>query len=96
MMTNKMSDRDESLSVALVNSVAELAGREVSSLPPLHEVIDPDALERLFEPTATGPRVGTIEFRYAGYLVTVARATDFVITLEDIESTDESRTSSSG
>lgn len=94
-MTNRMSDRDESLSVALVNSVAELTGREVSSLPPLHESIDPDALERLFEPTATGPRVGTIEFRYAGYFVTVARATDFVITLEDIES-GENKTSSSG
>ncbi|WP_233710757.1 HalOD1 output domain-containing protein [Natronococcus pandeyae] len=91
-----MSDRDGSLSVALVRSVAELTGREVSSLPPLHESIDPDALERLFEPTATGPRIGTIEFRYAGYLVTVARATDFMITLEDIEPTDENETSSPG
>lgn len=64
LMTNGTSDRNEPLSVALVRSIAELADRDVSSLPPLYESIDPDALERLFEPTATGPRAGSIEFRY--------------------------------
>ncbi|AEH39441.1 HalOD1 output domain-containing protein [Halopiger xanaduensis] len=41
--------------------------------PPLNEVIDPTALDRLFEPTATddSARGGRVSFKYRGYGVTV-------------------------
>ncbi|WP_306055391.1 HalOD1 output domain-containing protein [Natronococcus wangiae] len=94
-MTTRLHDRNEPLSVALVHFVAELTNRTVSSLSPLRESIDPDALERLFEPTATAPRAGTIEFRYAGRVVTVAGATDFTITVEEIDSASENGPASS-
>ncbi|WP_276256122.1 HalOD1 output domain-containing protein [Halomontanus rarus] len=41
--------------------------------PPLHAVVDPTALDRLFEPTAENRsgRTGRVSFGYRGYEVTV-------------------------
>lgn len=62
-----------SISIRVVEAVAEREGidpLEVS--PPLHDAIDPNALDALFEPTASGRRAdGTVSFTYHGYRVRV-------------------------
>lgn len=50
---------DESVSTAVVRAVSAVDGRKPSSLPPLARVLDPDALDELFESQADGePRTG--------------------------------------
>lgn len=54
--------------------VAEVARAEDVSptdLDPLQSVIDPDALDQLFDPVANSPRMaGQLSFSYHGYEVT--------------------------
>jgi hypothetical protein len=59
---------DDSVSMAVVRAVSSAADRPVLELPPLYEFIDPDALDALFDDHRTASR---IEFRYAGFRVTV-------------------------
>ncbi|WP_254864078.1 HalOD1 output domain-containing protein [Halovivax gelatinilyticus] len=61
--------------VRIVTEVAEREGVDPTMLrPPLHDVIDPEALEALFAPTPTSDRTagGSVTFAYCGYDVTVA------------------------
>lgn len=69
---------DESLTVQLVQAVADAADVDPVDLsPPLYDAVDPEALEALFAPTEGGPtRRGRIEFSYAEYRVTVSVAGD--------------------
>ncbi|WP_435179955.1 HalOD1 output domain-containing protein [Halorussus sp. AFM4] len=63
---------DRSVCQSVVEAVAEAEGVEPEELDPLYEVIDPDALEELFAPTATTGRMeGRVVFTYAGHEVTV-------------------------
>lgn len=65
---------DGSLASAIVAAVAEATGADPATVGPLNEVIDTDALERLFSPLrdpAAGPRTGTVTFRFEGCRVTV-------------------------
>lgn len=73
---------------AVVEAVAEAEGVPSEELrpptyEPLHEAIDPDALDALFEDRADGrPRPGgTVTFPYCGYTVTVGA--DGAVTLEE-------------
>lgn len=59
------------LSVSIVEAVADRAEVSPSSLPPLFDVVDPDALEALFDCQGDGARSGAVEFTYAGYSVVV-------------------------
>lgn len=43
-------DDDRSLSAAVVSAVADLSGSDPTELEVLYEVVDPDALDELFEP----------------------------------------------
>lgn len=65
-------DPDERISTAVVVAVAEVLGVDPTALtPPMHDVIDAEALDRLFErssETATGLRV---EFEVYGCRVAV-------------------------
>ena len=58
----------------IINSVAERVARREGTSPtelrPLYEVIDTDALERVFDSAEEGNVV--VEFRYSGYVVTVS------------------------
>ncbi|MDS0476443.1 HalOD1 output domain-containing protein [Natrinema sp. 1APR25-10V2] len=78
----------ESVSIRVVEAVAkqeEIDPLEVS--PPLHDSIDPAALDALFEPTQTGERTsGTVTFRFHGYRVRVEG--DGSIYLEDDPDTE--------
>lgn len=62
-----------SLSHAVVQAVAEAERVDPLELtPPLYEVIDSDALDRLFAVTPTHHRTdGEVSFSYNGYGVTV-------------------------
>lgn len=63
----------DSASVAVIAAVAEASGRDPSTNTPLYDVIDPEALERLFARPAK-PKAdinGCVRFEYEGYRVVV-------------------------
>ena len=64
---------DESVSTAVVRAVSAVNGRDPLSLRPLTEVLDPDALDRLFGSRHDGaPRLaGRLTFVYSKCCVTV-------------------------
>jgi len=63
---------DAQLSRAVVEAVADAENADPTELPPLFAAIDPDALDALFKPASEQTVVtGTVQFRYAGYDVTV-------------------------
>lgn len=66
-------ERDETISRKVVDAIAEAEGVDPIELPPLFNVIDPDALEALYSPSGHGPARdgGWIVFPYYGYEVLV-------------------------
>ncbi|WP_440772141.1 HalOD1 output domain-containing protein [Natronorubrum sp. DTA28] len=61
-----------SVTETIVDAVSEAEDCDPLTLPPLWNVIDPEALDALFEPTRGGrPRTGRVSFVYAGYEITV-------------------------
>jgi hypothetical protein len=65
-------DGERSTSEVVVYTVAEVSDEEPTSLRPLGEIIDPDALDTIFErPPAKEPGGTHISFEYEGYEVTV-------------------------
>ena len=66
----------------VVNCLAEVTGRDPITLPPLWDVIDPDALNQLVKPTRSGhQRVGSVEFSYCDHLVTVKNGSESGVTI---------------
>ena len=62
---------DSSVTLRIVDEIATREEVDPEDLTPrLYDVIDPDALETLFE-TPGSPIEGTVEFRYSGYDVAV-------------------------
>lgn len=61
------------VSQRVVRAVAAEIDADPLEMDPLYDVIDPESLNALFEPTKTGPTrsVGTVTFRYADCTVTV-------------------------
>ena len=65
----------------VVRAVAESINVDPLELPPLYEVIDPDALDALVDPV--GGRLGfTVTFEYAGCKITITDDGEVVITVE--------------
>jgi hypothetical protein len=64
---------DTPISTVIVRLVAELEDVGPTDLDPLHDFVDPDALDRLVAPKRDGtPRTGAhVSFRFEGYHVTV-------------------------
>ena len=64
---------DESVSRAVVRGVSAVEGRDPRALRPLSDVLDPDALDALFEARYDGrPRIGgQLSFIYSNCAVTV-------------------------
>jgi hypothetical protein len=82
-MVSKEGD-ESSPSELVIEAVAEREGVSPTELSrPLNEVVDPEALDALFEPQPNGrPRSdGRVEFEYYGYTVTVD--VDGTVTVED-------------
>ncbi|MFC3959248.1 HalOD1 output domain-containing protein [Halovivax cerinus] len=61
------------VSLEVVRTIAEREEIDPATLdPPLHDAVDPDALDAVFESTPGADRTdGQIRFEYAGYAVTV-------------------------
>lgn len=65
------SDPSEPISQSVVDAVAGAEGVDPLDLEdPLYEVVDPDALDALFQSESAAVE-GHVEFRYYGYEVTV-------------------------
>lgn len=64
----RFTEDEEPLSVRLVERVANHAGVDVQALPPLYDVIDPDALDSLVHADLWN---GQVMFTYFGYAVTI-------------------------
>lgn len=60
-------------SFAVVEAVAACEGVSEGDLPPLADVVNPEALDELFEPRADGSlrRGGQVRFEYCGHTVVV-------------------------
>lgn len=70
-------ERGPSPSTSVVTAVADATGQDTETLRPLFEVIDPDALDALFEATderRTGATDGFVTFEYNGCSVRVSSA----------------------
>lgn len=73
------TEQDESLSLVVVETVADAAGVDPLELPPLYGAVDPEALDSLFQPR---PGVGddrsakAVRFTYHGYEVSVTEDGD--------------------
>jgi len=64
------------LSLAIVEHIAKLEDTEPEELtPPLYDVINPDALDTLFQPASTA----TLEFAFQGYTVRVTSDKQFTV-----------------
>ncbi|WP_232703055.1 HalOD1 output domain-containing protein [Halobacterium wangiae] len=61
---------DESVSAAVVRSVASYTGRDPMSIAPLYTAIDPDALDALFD--SRSEQRACIEFSFCGLRVQVS------------------------
>lgn len=73
-----------SVSTSVVQTVAQATNREPDELEPLYDVVDPDALDALFEGDDASARVRVV-FTYEGYQVTVSGAGDVeVATVDDV------------
>lgn len=69
-------------STAVLRRVAEATGTEPADLsPPLSDVVDPEALDRLFGPPGTDS-VECVTFDYQGYRVVVSSAEE--VTLREL------------
>jgi len=68
--TGDASETQGELPERIVQAVAADADVSPTDLEPLHDVLDPDALANLFEPSRTAPRpTGWVTFHYSGYEV---------------------------
>lgn len=69
----KSGGADDSLSFAVLNAVATEESVDVDHLPPIGEVLNPDALDALFAPRPDGtPRQGgQVIFEFYGHIVSV-------------------------
>lgn len=76
---------DTRLSSAIIRAVSNHADKDSVDLPPLYEVIEPDALDKLFGPMADGvPREGgEVRFSYAGRRVTITLNRSFDIEVQE-------------
>lgn len=62
----------EQLSWTVIETVADAEGVDPLELPPLYSVVDPDALETLFQPrTELQDTTARVVFTYHGHEVTV-------------------------
>jgi len=63
---------DAALSIAVIEAVASVSGRDPIDIEPLHRYVDPDALDEIFDRgDATASARGRISFPLEEYLVVV-------------------------
>ncbi len=72
-------DGEKPLSLAVVECISKADGADPETLPPLHEAIDPEALDDLFRDRTPGE----VTFTYLDYEITVG--SDAVISTRQLE-----------
>lgn len=76
---------ESSTSQRVIEAVAEATGDDLTEVQPLYHAIDPDALDRLFEPTGgSGRSGGYVEFEFAGCEVVVRGNGEIEVTVREI------------
>ncbi len=73
--------RDGQLSETVISAVAEAKGVEPLDLEPLYTAVDPDALDRLFQPAVGSPTPLNLQFAMADCRVTVRSDSEVTVTL---------------
>lgn len=63
---NHERDPDERTAMAVVEAVAAATDREVTALPPMFDVVNPDALDALVRSDGTSDPDVRVSFPYAG------------------------------
>lgn len=79
---------DETPSEAVTYALMELDSDDAPPLErqqPLYEVVDPDALDDLFDTNGRGDATGRVTFRYEGYEVTVRAHGEILLREVDVE-----------
>ena len=68
-----LANTKQPVGIALVEAVAHREGVDPTELPPLYDVVDPDALEALFAPRSGGRPTGVreVSLSYCGYDVVI-------------------------
>lgn len=67
-------------SVAVVEAIASVTGREPTEITPLHEYIDPDALDSLFETSErSGRSPSVVSFPFEDYHVVVRGTGEIIV-----------------
>jgi len=84
-LDTSMAVGDRSVTELVIDCLADATGRDPLELPPLWEVIDPDALNRLFVSTKTGgERIGTVTFTYCDHVVTIEKQSAVIVSAEPL------------
>lgn len=60
---------DTELSIAAIEAVAAVSGRDPTEIEPLHESLDPDALDALFQSGRETTVDGTVSFSFADHRI---------------------------
>ncbi|MFP8953906.1 HalOD1 output domain-containing protein [Natrialbaceae archaeon A-arb3/5] len=84
---DRIDDDTASVSIAIVNAVAAKREDDPTSLPPLYDWIDPDALDQLF----TNGHELAISFEYDDHEISVERVNGFTITVDGTDTEDVAR-----
>lgn len=69
-MLHPAAEDEMGISTEVITSIADATDRNPADLPALYDAVDPDALDRL---VASLDETATVEFRYAGFRVTITR-----------------------
>lgn len=74
-----------SASAAVVDAVTRATAEEHTTFGPLYESVDPDALDKLFEPGEIGSDDTTLSFRFADRQITVQSCGAVVVRADGVE-----------
>jgi hypothetical protein len=87
---------ETSLTTTVAKAVSAIAGVRPIDLEPLHQVVNTDALERVFQPTTEGarPTENYVQFPVSGHEITVYG--DGVVVIEVPEYDDDSPSATDG
>ena len=71
---------------AVLEAVSSATGTDELELPPLYDVVDPDALDALFDGADPSPSDAlSVSFSYAGFDVEIESGPAITVTLEDAD-----------
>lgn len=81
--TYRLNHAGESLSVSIVTTVAWALDVDPDDLPPLYDIVDPEAIEAAFSPRSMGTPNAQISFDYVDCRVTVRDDHSIVVHVTD-------------